>query len=338
VLECELQVTAYFGYFNDFLNVIFRRCHYYEYSGKSKICRISHLSQKTAMALENAYTQTSRKRSGYEINVCYDVKIECSKDGILTKVDSSQLFNGIFYSYGAAHTCVTAGTDSYNFQLNMAYTDLSCNLFRHTEDSYEAKLFIQQHRNFVTSSDKSLSVSCKYQVQNLTIHNDVDVNDRLEGPSVHLSEYLKAPPIRMSVVRRKAENQSIHDIQVGDALSIKVEFLDEDPAYDLFVRHLIATDSANTYEIELIDSNGCPEEVDIMSAVYRKKDDAKKLLLDFEAFKFPSSDLVRFRAVISLCLNECKPSKCKRKWDKHEVVSYGKKRKRRSYGESVSYR
>ena len=63
------------------------------------------------------------------------------------------------------------------------------------------------------------------------------------------------------------------------------------------------------------------------------------LQADFDAFKFPTSDVVQFRALVTPCIPRCDPVDC-RVTDyygrEREVTSHGRrKRKRRSAGETL---
>lgn len=49
--------------------------------------------------------------------------------------------------------------------------------------------------------------------------------------------------------------------QVGDALSLRFEFVDKNTPYQMFIRELVAVDGVDSAEITLIDSTGCPTEV-----------------------------------------------------------------------------
>ena len=89
----------------------------------------------------------------------------------------------------------------------------------------------------------------------------------------------------------------------------------------------------------LIDSDGCPTESAIMGALRKEVDDPKMLLADFDAFKFPTSDVVQFRALVTPCIPRCDPVDC-RVTDyygrEREGTSHGKrKRKRRRAGETL---
>lgn len=104
--------------------------------------------------------------------------------------------------------------------------------------------------------------------------------------------------------------------------------------YEIFVRELVAVDGVDSSEIVLIDSSGCPTDLSIMSPVTKlsKSGNAKKLKATFEAFKFPASNIVQFRALITPCLSSCKPVQCNsisaESGLSREHVSYGRRRKR----------
>lgn len=61
------------------------------------------------------------------------------------------------------------------------------------------------------------------------------------------------------------------------------------------------------------------------------------LLSHFDAFKFPSSEVVQFRALVTPCMPSCEPVQCDQEESTGElrsVISYGKRRRRRSTGQS----
>lgn len=69
-----------------------------------------------------------------------------------------------------------------------------------------------------------------------------------------------------------------------------------------------------------------------MGAVSRTNGNGQALEVPFDAFKFPSSDVVQFRALVTPCVPSCEPVVCDIKGfdgKKKEVTSYGR-RKRRS--------
>ena len=75
--------------------------------------------------------------------------------------------------------------------------------------------------------------------------------------------------------------------------------LQESP-YEIFVRNLVAMDGATNTELVLIDDRGCPAETSIMSELRKSKDSDKILISSFDAFRFPSSDMVQVKNLIKL--------------------------------------
>ena len=81
----------------------------------------------------------------------------------------------------------------------------------------------------------------------------------------------------------------------------------------------------------LLDANGCPTEGQIMGPLAKGKGEAKDLVANFDAFKFPSSEvgpdpttliqrlmaltqillqMVQFRALVTPCMPRCQPVEC----------------------------
>ena len=122
-----------------------------------------------------------------------------------------------------------------------------------------------------------------------------------------------------------------------------------------FQTNIINQDGNDQNEIMLLDANGCPTEGQIMGPLAKgKKGEAKDLVANFDAFKFPSSEvshmvqppflsttflsqMVQFRALVTPCMPRCQPVECVYQdfygGDNTRITSYGK-RKRREIGQS----
>ena len=99
------------------------------------------------------------------------------------------------------------------------------------------------------------------------------------------------------------------------------------------MRELVAVDGQDQSEILLIDSNGCPTDAAIMGAMNKIGGDKKAIEGPFDAFKFPTSETVQFRALVTPCLPTCEPVLCNvRSFDgsSREMDSFGRRRRRRS--------
>lgn len=119
--------------------------------------------------------------------------------------------------------------------------------------------------------------------------------------------------------------------QVGDPLALRFEIVDPNSPYDIFVRELVAMDGVDGSEIMLLDGEGCPTDQRIMGPLNRAPDDQKALLSHFDAFKFPTSDLVQFRALVTPCLPKCQAVICPVQDSNglfQEVPSLGRRRRR----------
>lgn len=128
----------------------------------------------------------------------------------------------------------------------------------------------------------------------------------------------------------------LYNLTVGDPLALKFEIMDESSPFEIFVRELVAMDGSDSAEIVLIDKRGCPTDHFIMGPIYRDESSTKNLVSHFDAFKFPSSPTVQFRALITPCIPHCEPVNCEDNQnfgaEARSITSFG--RKKRSTNES----
>jgi len=106
------------------------------------------------------------------------------------------------------------------------------------------------------------------------------------------------------------------------------------------VRELVAVDGHDSSEILLIDSMGCPTDIAIMGPMNKLGGNGHVIEGPFDAFKFPTSEMVQFRALVTPCLPTCEPVKCNVKnmdGSEREADSFGRKRrKRRNIDNSIN--
>jgi len=139
-----------------------------------------------------------------------------------------------------------------------------------------------------------------------------------------------SPNVIMKVTERGGGD--VNSAQVGDPLELHFEIFDQESPYEIFVRDLVAKDGNDNNEIVLIDSDGCPTESQIMGPLQKDVNSAKILLSNFDAFKFPTSEVVQFRALVTPCMPTCEPVECVYddyygSGDKTTVSSYGRKKR-----------
>uniref|UniRef100_A0A0K2TPD6 Putative LOC101887535 [Musca domestica] n=1 Tax=Lepeophtheirus salmonis TaxID=72036 RepID=A0A0K2TPD6_LEPSM len=307
------------------------RCHSFDFNDTGdNVCRLSHHSVFTLTQIEEPYLAIEEATT-YGLNACYDVSINCHASDMTATVITSTVFNGKVYAKGSPSTCVVDIKESMNFTITMAYNDLECGVVKEGPGSYSNEVIIQHHDRIVTSSDLGLSLSCQYDLTNKSVANAVDMTITGEiSPALYEEAVVESPNVIMRVADQTGQNTKT--AVVGDPLSLIFEVIDPESPYEIFIRDLVALDGATTNELELIDSRGCPVDTSIMSEVRQSDLGEKTLVSLFDAFRFPTSDMVQFRAMVTPCIPICPPVQCDiidYTGQSLTVDSFGKRRRRR---------
>lgn len=285
------------------------RCHSFDYADTGdNVCRLSHHALATLTNIQEPYLEIAGAAT-YELSSCYNVTIDCRSGDMVAKIRTSKIFNGKIYAKGSPNSCVNDVTAALDFELRMAYNDIECNIIKDGVGRYSNDIVLQHHDRIVTSADLGLSVHCQYDLGNKSVSNQVDLEVNGEIASVLSEEAIVDSP---NVVMRVTSKDGVDMVsaQVGDALDLRFEIVDQNSPYEIFVRDLVALDAADNNEILLIDERGCPTDPTIMGVLAKSADSNKILITAFDAFKFPTSDKVQFRALVTPCLPACEPVQC----------------------------
>ncbi|KAF7280880.1 uncharacterized protein LOC143195546 [Rhynchophorus ferrugineus] len=309
------------------------RCHSYDYGDTGEmVCRLSHHARATLSDIQDPYLDVP-EASTYELSSCYNVSIDCRSGDMVARIQTSKLFDGKIYAKGSPNSCVKDVNNSLEFELSMAFDNLECNVRKSGLGRYVNDVVIQHHDKIVTSSDLGLAVTCQYDLTNKSVTNEVDLGVHGDiTPALSEEVIVDSPNVAMRITERNGEEMR-QSAEVGDPLALKFEILDRNSPYEIFVRELVAMDGVDSSEIVLIDSDGCPTDHFIMGPIYKSAESGKVLLSHFDAFKFPSSEVVQFRALVTPCMPSCEPVQCDQEESTGElrsVVSYGRRRRRRS--------
>ncbi|XP_067008663.2 uncharacterized protein [Anabrus simplex] len=307
------------------------RCHSFDFGDTGDmVCRLSHHSRATLTDIQDPYLDVPEAAT-YELSSCYNVTIVCESGGMVAKIKTSKLFNGKIYAKGSPNSCVEDIRGSLDFQLHMAYDDIECNVRQQGLGRYLNDVVIQHHDTIVTSSDLGLAVTCQYDLTNKSVSNEVDLGVHGEvRPALSEEVIVDSPNVAMKITDRLGSDV-LPTAEVGDPLALRFEILDKNSPYEIFVRELVAMDGVDSSEIILIDSRGCPTDHFIMGPIYKSLDSGKILLSHFDAFKFPSSEVVQFRALVTPCMPTCEPVQCDQEDNSGEfrsVQSFGRRRRR----------
>ncbi|GFY47512.1 uncharacterized protein TNIN_237211 [Trichonephila inaurata madagascariensis] len=260
----------------------------------NSVCRLSHLASPSLANIEDPYLEI-HGASTYEISSCYNGNYR-------QKLDIFHLISNCYGVFGL-------GTSEFSNDI-----------------------VIQHHDMIVTNQDLGVTVHCQYDLSNKSVAHGVrlEVGNDVQTYGSH-SVNVGAPNVTMKVTDR--QGRDLVTAQVGDPLLLKFEITDVNSPYDIFVRELVAMDGIDNSEILLIDALGCPTDTLIMGALSKARTEAKILQATFDAFKFPTSEIVQFKALVTPCLPACEPADCSmRSFDgvSQRITSFGRKRRKRS--------
>jgi len=285
------------------------RCHSYDYNDTGDdVCRLSHHSAVTLTQVEEPYLFIEEATT-FELSSCYNVSIDCHSGDMTANIRTTTLFDGKVYAKGSPVTCMEDISSSTEFSITMRYTDIECGVEREGLGGYINEVIIQHHDSIVTSADLGLQLTCEYDMTNKTVSNEVDLQITGEiNPTIYEESVVDSPNVIMRVADENGADTKT--AVVGDPLKMTWEILDQDSPYEIFIRDLVAMDGATDTELLLIDENGCPTDSSIMGEVYRSEKSNRISLSAFDAFRFPTSEVVQFRAMITPCLPTCAPVVC----------------------------
>ncbi|XP_015784540.1 uncharacterized protein LOC107362058 [Tetranychus urticae] len=310
------------------------RCFSFDLGDPSNsVCRTSHLDRSSLTHIEDPYLNIPGSMT-YELSSCYNITIVCKAKEMVASVQTSKVFNGKIYAKSKPNSCVSDIKNSLDFEIIMPYHDLMCDVKQENSGKFSNDIIIQHHDMIVTTLDKGLSVHCNYDLSNRSISNvaldvDDDVATREDWMNNVHSATVAAPNVTMKITNQ--QGFEIESANVGDSLSLRFEVLEKSSPYEIFVRELVAVDGVDSSEILLIDSSGCPTDASIMGQMGRVDGSGQVLSASFDAFKFPTSDIVQFRALVTPCLPNCEPVQCEvngLEGRPGDVLSYGKRRRR----------
>lgn len=164
-------------------------------------------------------------------------------------------------------------------------------------------LVIQKHPKLVTYKAQAYHIKCLYQTgeQNVTLGFNVS----MLTTAGTIANTGPPPTCLMKIVTHTG--QEISAAEIGDNLMLQV---DVQPAsiYGGFARSCVAKTMEDKVENEytVTDENGCATDPSIFGE-WEYNPDTQSLLASFNAFKFPSSDNIRFQCNIRVCFGKCQP-------------------------------
>ncbi len=249
----------------------------------------------------------------------------CLADGVQVAVQLDR-FDGIIYVKGHSQDpqcrrLVTSGEgDSVDFKVLFGH----CGLI-HVDGEASFILIIQKHPKLVTFRARAYHIKCVYNTGEKTI--TLGFNVSMITTSGTIANTGPPPTCIMSICT--LEGKEINSAEIGDDLLLKVD-VQPDFIYGGFARSCIAKtmEEDGEFQYEVTDANGCATDPSIFGN-WEYDPHRKSLMARFNAFKFPSSNNLRFQCNIRVCFGSCPPVNCE------GVDAYGRRRRRQVRDEDL---
>uniref|UniRef100_A0A2S2QFK9 Neurogenic locus notch 2 n=1 Tax=Sipha flava TaxID=143950 RepID=A0A2S2QFK9_9HEMI len=237
-----------------------------------------------------------------------DMVVTCLSDGVQVEIHITEKgFNGVLYVKGHSKNeqcrrVVSMAQDSSPkteiFKVNFG----NCGLI-HVNGQASFVLVIQKHPKLVTYKAQAYHIRCVYQTgeQNVTLGFNVS----MLTTAGTIANTGPPPTCLMKIVTHTG--QEINSAEIGDNLMLQVD-VQPSSIYGGYARSCVAKTIEDNVENEYIvtDENGCATDPTIFGE-WDYNADTQSLLAGFNAFKFPSSDNIRFQCNIRVCFGKCQP-------------------------------
>lgn len=229
-------------------------------------------------------------------------------DGVHVEINiEEQGFNGVLYVKGHSkdeqcRRIITlpqeSGPVTEIFKVHFG----NCGLI-HVNGQASFVLVIQKHPKLVTYKAQAYHIKCVYQTgeQNVTLGFNVS----MLTTAGTIANTGPPPTCTMKIVT--PTGQEINSAEIGDNLMLQVD-VQPGSIYGGFARSCVAKTMEDNVENEYLvtDENGCATDPTIFGE-WEHNSDTQSLLASFNAFKFPSSDNIRFQCNIRVCFGRCQP-------------------------------
>lgn len=248
-----------------------------------------------------------------------DLTVQCLADGVQVSIQLGG-FDGTIYVKGHSQDAVcrrqvtSHEDDVIDFKVNFGH----CGLIHDDRGEAGFVLVIQKHPRLVTYRARAYHIKCVYQTGERTI--SLGFNVSMITTSGTIANTGPPPTCIMSIAA--ADGTEISSAEIGDDLILKVD-VQPDFIYGGYARSCVAKtmEDDGEYQYEVTDDNGCATDPTIFGN-WDYDPHSKQLSARFNAFKFPSSNNLRFQCNIRVCFGSCPPVNC----DGQDA--YGRRRRR----------
>jgi len=163
---------------------------------------------------------------------------------------------------------------------------------------YFNTVVVQPHRKLVTNQGRGYHVRCRYQTQEKFLQNDFNVSALGTTP---LTATAAMPSSSMRIFYGEpSEGLVAENVKIGDPLVLVVSIDDQD-IYGMHVTSCSVRDGLGWSDQELINSDGCPVDDEIMGE-FEYSASKTTALVRFQAHKFPYTSSVYYQCNVKLCI------------------------------------
>jgi len=238
-----------------------------------------------------------------------NLEVNCLADGVLVNVGlRDDNFKGVMYVKG--HSNDERCRQSVTFENGRVPVDFKvqfgvCGLF-HSDGEANFILVIQKHPKLVTFKSQAYRIRCVYN----TGIQEIDVGFNVSMLTTAGTIANTGPPPTCSMRICNSNGADINRAEIGDSLMLKVD-VQPNAIYGGYARSCVAQtmDDDGDNEYLVTDENGCATDPSIFGE-WQYERQKGVLTSIFNAFKFPSSNNIKFHCNIRVCFGQCQPQNC----------------------------
>lgn len=252
-----------------------------------------------------------------------DMLVNCLADGVQVDINVGEPgFNGVMYvkGYSKNEECrkvVRSDIDVNTIDFKVKFN--TCGLI-HENGLARFILVLQKHPKLVTYKAQAYHVKCTYNTGEKTITIGFNVSMLTTAGTIANT----GPPPTCLMKITDPSGGPIDKAEIGDLLMLRIQ-VEPSNIYGGFARSCIAltanTDGSDNEHL-VTDEHGCATDPSIFGEWEQDDGEGKALVALFSAFKFPSSNSIRFQCNVRVCFGRCHPVNC------NGYDAFGKRRRR----------
>ncbi|XP_045447709.1 uncharacterized protein LOC123656031 [Melitaea cinxia] len=267
----------------------------------------------------------------YRRVTCLNISVECEASHLVVTYRPRGVFRGRVYVPGRGERCGARALGAAPVRLalplhgdcdvNFAYAITKGPNGVVNRTMAYVMLMIQSNPIIQTAGDRWVRVGCSpgagakgYTKVDTTVavkdtgRPSLASESSLEEDDAHLGAsavFGGGARVALSTVRARAGDGAV---ALGEPLELRIETTDEK---EIEAYHLVASSRLGDSSVLLLDNNGCPTgQVDFPSFTRSYIGGTQRLSAQFKAFRFPTSQVVRFSVMVKFCDEKCPAVNC----------------------------